>query len=567
MYVVTIRNGGSATVIHDTRSASNAQKLLSGNIVDGVNAISSFTFEINPHNAGYELLNAYTTSVEVYNTLKQRFDFVGRVLQINPTMTNDGTIRKRVICEDKRGYLQDSIQPFAALRYYEGDGNRTGLEEFIDAVLGNHNAQVEPYKRIQRGLVTVQPFESSNNVSKQLNYESTWDCLNTKLVDAFGGYLVLRDENGVLYLDYLANMGATHNTRIEVARNMLAASKTVDATHIITRLIPLGAKLKTQDENGNMIETEERLTIESVNDGSIYIESPEYYAQFGARYATVYFDDVTDPANLLTKGMAHLAANNGLNINHDIDALDLSLLGLDIDDFRLCDSYPVINPLIGIDDVLQIVKKTTNVTMPQNSSFELGTIQKRLSDTVIDYSAGLQTVRDDISTSANAVKAEITNNVYSYVEQSISNIKQDADSIWAAIENRTITKSEYDTFTSVVRNILQMEADGTTMLFETIAESIAEVGGVEASHYAELIRYIRFVNGSIILGEEGNAVTLTLENDVLTFKNNGVTVAYFTDNTLYVTDGRFLKSVRIGNYGFIPEQNGSVSFTYLGGGE
>ena len=58
---------------------------------------------------------------------------------------------------------------------------------------------------------------------------------------------------------------------------------------------------------------------------------------------------------------------------------------------------------------------------------------------------------------------------------------------------------------------------------------------------------------------------MKLDNDSLEFYNNGTQVAYMSDNTLYITDGRFTRSVRIGSYGFIPEANGSVSFTYLGG--
>lgn len=104
------------------------------------------------------------------------------------------------------------------------------------------------------------------------------------------------------------------------------------------------------------------------------------------------------------------------------------------------------------------------------------------------------------------------------------------------------------------------------MLFQTITEAIEQVGDTEATHYAEFIKYIRFEDGNIILGEQGNAITLKLENDILAFYNNGTRVAYLSDNILYITDGRFLRSVRIGSYGFIPEENGSVSFTFLGGG-
>ena len=125
--------------------------------------------------------------------------------------------------------------------------------------------------------------------------------------------------------------------------------------------------------------------------------------------------------------------------------------------------------------------------------------------------------------------------------------------------------STLESFAETVRNILQMEADGTTMIFQTLYEELSRVEGIEASHYAELLTYIRFSEDGIEIGKEGNAITMKLDNDSLEFYNNGVRVAYMSDEVLYITDGRFTRSVRIGNYGFIPETDNSVSFAYLGG--
>ena len=564
MYDVTIINGNSQRIIHDHRASSNAQKLTSGTIVDAENAISSFTFTIYPNNPGYNQLNAYTTLIKVRNTKRSRDDFVGRVLQITPDMDSSGMITKTVVCEDRLGYLHDSVQPYAETRHFAGDEARTGLEEFIDTLLANHNAQVEEYKRIYRGTVTVQPFDSSDGVTKGLNWQTTFDAITEKLINSFGGYIRLRETAGVLYLDYLAEVGQTRSTVIEVGRNMRSASKEIDPSGIITRLIPLGAKLTTVDGNGNEVESEERITITEVNNGVNYVEASDYMQQFGIKYGTVIFDDVTDASNLLRKGIDWLAANNGLAISHDIDALDLSLIGLDIDDFVISDRYPVKNPGIGIDDILKIIKKTTNIIEPHNSSFEMGDLVKRLSDTMIDTNTQLQNVRNDIAITNSEIKNQTTT-IYTYVNTALSSFSVDPDQIWASVEDKTIAKSDYDSFAETVRNILQMDADGTTMLFQTITEAIEQVGETEATHYAEFIKYIRFEDGNIILGEQGNAITLKLENDILAFYNNGTQVAYLSDNILYITDGRFLRSVRIGSYGFIPEANGSVSFTFLGG--
>lgn len=565
MYDVTIQNGNIQRLIHDHRASSNAQKLPSGSIVDAANSISSFTFTIYPYNAGYDDLNTRTTLVRVRNTKRSRDDFVGRVLQVNPSMDSSGIFSKQVICEDRLGYLHDSVQPYANMRHYEGDETRTGLEEFIDVLLANHNVQVEGYKRIYRGTVTVHPFESSDGVTKGLNWQTTFDAIKEKLLNSFGGYICLRETAGVLYLDYLAQVGETRSTKIKVGRNMRSASKEIDPSGIVTRLVPLGTKLTVLDDEGNEVETEERLTIASVNEGLDYIISEEYEKQFGIHYGTVIFDDVTDPSNLLRKGAEWLAANNGLANSHDIDALDLSLLGLDIDDFVLYDRYPVENSAIGINDILQIVKKNTNIVEPHNSSFEMGDTVKLLSDSMLDINTELENVKSNVSDVASGIKNQTSALIYTYVNTAMASYQVSADQIWAAVEEKTIAKSDYDSFAETVRNILQMEADGTTMIFQTISEAIQQVGDTESTHYAELIKYIRFEDGNIILGEQGNAITLKLENDILAFYNNGVRVAYLTDNVLYITDGRFLRSVRIGNYGFIPEANGSVSFTFLGG--
>lgn len=564
MYDVIIQNGNIQRLIHDHRAARNAQKLPSGEIVDEANKISSFTFKIYPNNAGYDQLKAFQTQIKVRNTKRGRDDFVGRVIKVSPEMDSNGLFTRTVVCADRLDYLNDSVQPYSEMRHYAGDETRSGIEEFIDVLLANHNAQVEEHKRIYRGTVTVQPFESSDGVTKGLNWQKTYKAIEEKLLNSFGGFIRLRETAGVLYLDYLAEVGETRSTTIKVGRNMRSGSKDVDPSGIVTRLIPLGAKLTTLDEHGNEVESEERLTIEEVNDGLNYVESALYLEEYGIKYETVIFDDVTNAPNLLRKGIEWLAENNGTVNSHDFDALDLSQIGLDIDDFVLYDRYPVRNPGIDVDDILQIVKKNTNVITPYSSSFEMGTTVKRLSDSMIDITTEIENVNSNVSEVASAVNNQVTT-IYTYVNETMAGYKISDDEIWAAVQDKTVAKSDYESFSETVRNILQMEADGTTMLFQTITEAIEQVGDAEASHYAELLTYIRFNADGIEIGKQGNAITMQLDNDSLDFYNNGTRVAYISDNQLYITDGRFLRSVRIGNYGFIPEANGSVSFTYLGG--
>ena len=102
------------------------------------------------------------------------------------------------------------------------------------------------------------------------------------------------------------------------------------------------------------------------------------------------------------------------------------------------------------------------------------------------------------------------------------------------------------------------------MIFQTIYEEIKKVDDTQQSNYLEILKYIRFEDGNIILGEVGNPITLTLENDILSFKQNGVTIAFLSDSRFQVTDGYFSNSLRIGKFIFVPRANGNLSLVKVG---
>lgn len=487
MYDVSIHNGDDVRLIHDHRAASNAQKLVTASIVDAVNSISAFKFEINPDNVGYDKITEFGTIVKVWNSKRGRYDFIGRVLQIDPEMDDEGMMYKTVMCEDRMSFLHDSIQPFMPKRHFKGDASRSGLEEFIDLLLDAHNTQVEEYKRIHRGRVTVDPFKTSENVTKGLDWETTYEALVDKLLNSFGGYLVLRDEDGVLYLDYLESVGETRETAITVGRNMSSVKREINTSEIVTRIIPLGYKYSSEDEES----TDERLTIASVNNGAIYVESAELVEKYGIRYGVVIFDDVTEPGNLMRKGMEYFSENGGLIVSHDVSALDLSLIDLDIDDFVLYDSYPVQNFALGIDDVLQIVKKTTDVIEPYNSSFEMGDITKKMSDIMVGTAGSLNSIRQEVTqvgeriTKTEIQIVEATNELTTRINETTTVLEQEIESNSSEIKQLAgsitsqVTREEFNELGEQVAanssTITQTAKDIRAEVADEIAETEAKI--------------------------------------------------------------------------------------------
>lgn len=419
MYIVTIFNGNIETEIHNSRV-----KLSAGNIVKGINTIDSFSFTMNAKNPGFGACYQYQTLISVYNTTKNRYDFTGRVLYVNPSMDDNGMAYESVICESYLGYLTDSKQPYVAEKNWT-------VKELFSHLIARHNAQVEEYKRFKVGTITV--TDPNDNLYLGIQRDDTWKEIKDKLIGTLGGEIQYRIERDGIYLDYLVKIGTTRSTAIALSKNMKSISRENNPADYISRLIPLGAKLTTTNADGQEEETEERLTIESVNGGVNYIDIPEGIDAFGIRVGYQYWDDVTQASVLLTKGQNWLAEHNKIQVKYAVTALDLSLIGLQIDDFQVHDYHPIKNSILGIDDIARIIKKNIDICEEVKSTIELGENLKNLSEIQREQDSSisslknllnkLQNVTSNIKNQLNQVKNDIgqiegIDGVYFYIRYS-----------------------------------------------------------------------------------------------------------------------------------------------------
>lgn len=374
MYIVEIQNGTQKTTIHGIKT-----KLKSGKIVKGINTIDTLTFSLLPNNPGFAKINEYTTLVRAYNVNKKRYDFIGRVLYAETTMDETGMITKNVTCESIAGYLCDSIQTYVDVRNWTVSG-------LLLHLITCHNSQVEEYKQFKIGTVTAS--DNNDNLYQGIQRENTWDAIKSKLLDKIGGELQFRVEDDGIYIDYLEQIGEEKETEIALSVNMKSVTQERDPSDFVTRLIPLGCKLtkevEVEDEEGNVttetVEIEERLDITSVNGGRNYIDDESGVEAYGVHVGVVEWDEVTKAANLLSKGKAWLKENNKIRIKYSITALDLSLIGLAMEDFDVGNSHPAKNKLVGIDDTVRIVKKSIDICNEVESTIEIGDNIQSLSD-------------------------------------------------------------------------------------------------------------------------------------------------------------------------------------------
>ena len=103
------------------------------------------------------------------------------------------------------------------------------------------------------------------------------------------------------------------------------------------------------------------------------------------------------------------------------------------------------------------------------------------------------------------------------------------------------------------------------MKFNELIESINTNAEGNSEKFAEIVKYIRFEDGNIVLGRSDNQLILKIQNDRISYQQNGSEVAYFSNNKLYVTTLEVTHSLIIGNFAFIPRANGNLSFKKVGG--
>ena len=389
MYEVKIINDSNETIINAISTSSEAPRI-TGQCKFGINTIDSFTFNILPNNEGYNLIKDLKTLVEVNNIKTNKNEFRGRVLIQTPKMNSSGLLTKSITCESELGYLMDSVQE-------HGEYHDITVRGFLELIIDNHNKQVSEDKHFTVGVVEV--IDNNDSLYRYLGYDKTLDTIKDKLIDRLGGELRVRHENGIRYLDYLQSIGEKKDTEIVLARNLITIEQERDPSEIITRLVILGPKLE---------DSEERLTVASINNGLNYIDDEEAISEFGIIADTVTFDDVNIVENLLSKGKDYLKENNKIKKKHKINALDLSLIGLDVASFEVGNTYRVINPLMNIDEDLRVIEKTLDINSPQSSSLSIGDKFEDIKDYQLDNIATakeVKTIKENVQTTVSALNS------------------------------------------------------------------------------------------------------------------------------------------------------------------
>lgn len=522
------------------------------------NRAETAVFTVYPDHPNISHLAKLASTVEIAEGTKVLFR--GRVIDDTVSFMN----YHKVTCEGAMAFLNDSvIRPFSFPAdflddpdYIDAADHGNVVEYFLGWLIDQHNAQVGADRQLTLGTVTV--ADPNNYITRgNEGYESTLEVVRDKLFDSeLGGHMYIRYDALHAYVDYVETFASTSVQDVAFSENLLDLENQIDATETYTVVLPLGVK---DDETGL------RLTIIDLPDGSITsdlvkdgdqiysIAGVNSYGRICAPVSETTWEDVTVDTNLQSKAAAYLAQQAvKLMQTITVKAADLYPIGESLQMFLPFTNVNVRSTPHGMSTTYALTEIEYHLDAWQDTEITLGETVRTLTEQNVQRQHNADLMIQQTQNSITQLNQTIT-------EQTTAVIQDAQQIILTALEDY-VTTGDFTSYQQTVSASLSVMSDQIVMNFTNATDQITATNDEVARIYNERIQYIRFENGNIVLGEQGNEIMLTIENDRVSFTQDNLEVAYFSDQKLYVTNGEFINSLQLGVFGFVPAQNGSLSF-------
>lgn len=156
-----------------------------------------------------------------------------------------------------------------------------------------------------------------------------------------------------------------------------------------------------------------------------------------------------------------------------------------------------------------------------------------------------------------------------------SAIETKANEITAKVSETYVSNSALNHYKEEVSTQFnQTKSDFTWSINRSVTDAKNEMNGQISSVNGRLDglkqtadnvnSYMSFDNDALTLGKSNSAFKTKITNQEWSIQKNGAKVTYINDQTMYITDGQFTQSLKVGAFGFVPRANGSLDFKKVG---
>lgn len=465
-------------------------KIINPKVKAELNKAGSFSFTMLPSHSMYSSLYPMKTLITVIQDGVQLFR--GRVV----TCKKDFYKQMNVTCEGDLAFLLDSIvAPFK----YVGTKAKT-IRYIFKKIVDEHNSQVENWKRFSYddNYINVTKDETSSVSSTDefdhTSYNDSSSTLTQELLDAYGGVIRTRTVGNTTYLDYVKDpyqdisSYPINDQEIRFSVNLLNIDENYPVNDIFTVLLPLGG---------------DKLTIKSVNNGSMYLENPEAIAKFGRIVKVEEWSDERNVQRLLKKAREYLSVHSRIYPNEfTIKALDLHYLDSSNTQLKLGDRVRCVSEPHGIDETLVCLSIDYDLQNPENNSYKIGPYIKS------DKHKGKISKSSSKGGGGKSRKGSSGTSLSSYVsgtaEENQETKEDEKEDLWTSVKNHArllvgeLTEDAGEVLTPVV------QATGNDFSIDNL---IDDSKNVVFPMYEVTDR-----DGNVITDDQGNPVTETVSD-------------------------------------------------------
>lgn len=387
--------------------------------------------------------------------------------------------------------------------------------------------------------------------------------IENSMLNIFGGDL----ERDNFTIKQLAHRGNSNGESLIIGKNIKEIKITMDNSSVITRILPLGfdglmlPEIYVDSENiGNYL-TPRIAKVEFQNikydpeseEEGVYTDLEEAYSALRLATTQLFETGIDLPQVNIKIDWVELSKTNQYSQYQALETLHLG-------------DYVVAN-ILGINYSTRIVKTTYNPLTDIIEKFEIGTISKNITNSVnlntkavenISVSSILQSAKDSAT-------AQLNNALGGYVYKTQNELYiMDTDSPTTAQKVWRWNLNGLGYSSTGINGTYQtaMTQDGQIVAdFITAGTMSAErITGLKDIILDEYGAYIHIgENGEIEVGRQDYEYKLVIESDGIKAKRGDETISSWEQNIFTA------QQINLGNFSFIPRENGSLSFRKTGG--
>lgn len=140
-------------------------------------------------------------------------------------------------------------------------------------------------------------------------------------------------------------------------------------------------------------------------------------------------------------------------------------------------------------------------------------------------------------------------------------ISDTTESITRKIQTEYYSSADMDDKIANIESQISQTDSSVDVKFRETLKNINDLKFDSDKKYSEILSTIRLDKNGISIGKSGNRISVNLDNDKLRFMQEGIEVAYMSDNKLYIQNAEVLSSIKLGKFAFVPDtETGSLSF-------